>query len=50
MSTEIVRVTMIKIPGGEAGQALALEGFKTFTKNQKKVIYQSSKPEESQAY
>lgn len=34
--TEITRVTMIKIPSEEQ-QALALEGFKTFTQNQKKV-------------
>jgi hypothetical protein len=37
MTSEITRVTMIKIPS-ETHQSLALQGFETFTKNQKRVF------------
>jgi hypothetical protein len=36
MSTPITRVTMIKIPSEEQ-QAIALQGFETFTKTQQRV-------------
>jgi hypothetical protein len=44
MSSEITRVTMIKIPS-EAHQVIALQGFETFTVNQKRVFYQQELPD-----
>jgi hypothetical protein len=41
MTTQITRVTMIKIPS-EEHIAIALKGFETFAKNQNKVDDDSS--------
>jgi hypothetical protein len=42
-STPITRVTLLKIPD-EKHQGIALAGFETFTKNQKKVRFVYSFP------
>jgi hypothetical protein len=45
MTTQITRVTMIKIPS-EEHQKIALQGYEVFTKNQKKASLNFHGPNE----